>query len=378
MENSPMTILLDLPSLRARKTGIPYFIFFLTRALLAQAITEKFIIWAPEDIRHLEVQSRNCVWRRRFLPRRFLERIWKIYPLRSGSRAVDIYHLLYPAQPTPRSRSTKLVVTIYDLAWTRFPETAASNEAAQAMTSLIAAQAAEADAIIAISHSTKTDLQKILQIPENKIHVIYPGCDLSAPTAESAKIDRENFFKALPKRYILCVGTWEPRKNLANLLRAVKILQAKMKAQNVALCLAGGKGWNYQATQSLIGELGIEDSIMTLDYAPREYLPALYAGALYFVYPSLYEGFGLPVLEAMTCGAPVITSNVSSLPEVGGDAALYINPNSVAELAGAMEKLLDDEILRAQMKQKGFTRAEMFSWEKAARETLELYREVTS
>lgn len=287
---------------------------------------------------------------------------------------VNIYHLLYPAQAAPcRNPQTKSVVTIYDLAWARHPKTAPSVEAGKAMTNCIERQAQQADKIIAISQSTKDDLQTILHIPPEKIHVIYPGCDLS-PLDESVK-DESVLPAALPERYILCVGTWEPRKNLSNLLRAVKSLEGKFRERNIMLCLVGGKGWKYQAIESLIEELGLQDLIVALDYVSREYLPLLYARSLAFVYPSLYEGFGLPVLEAITCGAPVVTSNVSSLPEVTGDAALLIDPHAPDELTAAIEKLLDDESLREELRHKGFIRAREFSWEKAARETLALYHQ---
>ena len=174
--------------------------------------------------------------------------------------------------------------------------------------------------------------------------------------------------------YILFVGTLQPRKNLIRLIEAFSNLQSPIS--NIQLIIAGKKGWLYEETFRQVEELGLEWKVVFTDYAPEGDLPALLSGASLFVFPSLYEGFGLPVLEAMACGTPVVCSNVSSLPEVAGEAAILVDPLDVEELATAMERVLGDEELRAELTERGFEQARRFSWEKCARQTLDVLERV--
>jgi glycosyltransferase involved in cell wall biosynthesis len=177
----------------------------------------------------------------------------------------------------------------------------------------------------------------------------------------------------LPDRFILFVGTLEPRKNIIRLLEAYARIKDKLPHK---LVIAGTKGWLYQPIFEAVKRLSLRNNVIFLGYVDDGNLPALYNLADLFVYPSIYEGFGLPVLEAMACGIPVITSNVSSLPEVAGDAAVLVDPYNVKELAGAMKHVLTNASLRKQVINKGFQQAKNFSWKKCARETLKVYEEV--
>ena len=174
---------------------------------------------------------------------------------------------------------------------------------------------------------------------------------------------------------MLFVGNIEPRKNLTRLVEAYALLLRRSHYRG-PLILAGGQGWRNSEIFRCVEELELEKHVKFLGYVPDDVMPALMSGAEIFIYPSLYEGFGLPPLEAMACGTPVITSNVSSLPEVVGDAALMVDPHDVVALADAMHRVLTDRELREEMRRRGLERANEFSWEETARQTLRVYEEV--
>ncbi len=233
-----------------------------------------------------------------------------------------------------------------------------------------------ASLIIAISENTKMDIMKHLRIPEEKIRTIYCGVGGEFRKIEDAAVLKSRLRGfGIDYPYILYLGSLEPRKNVERLIEAFIQLK-KGKQINEKLVLSGIKGWSYQSIVDKVASSGIEKEIIFIGFVSNEVLPFLYNGASAFVYPSLYEGFGLPVLEAMACGVPVVTSNVSSLPEVAGDAAILINPSSVDEIADGIWRLLCDEELRNQCAQKGIERAKLFTWERCAVETLKVFDEV--
>jgi glycosyltransferase involved in cell wall biosynthesis len=180
----------------------------------------------------------------------------------------------------------------------------------------------------------------------------------------------------LPERFILSLGTFEPRKNLTVLLEAYQHLLDQ--GSELRLVIAGKKGWLYRGFFERLHDLGLEDQLVFPGFVPEADLPALYSAAEMFVFPSLYEGFGLPVLEAMACGTAVVSSNAASLPEVAGDAALMVDPHSVGDLVQAISTLSENENLRQELEAKGQRQAKKFSWEKTARETLDVYQSVLS
>ena len=234
----------------------------------------------------------------------------------------------------------------------------------------------KASLIIAVSENTKIDVMKYLNVPEKKIRVIYHGVE-----KEFQKIEDGEYLKhrlrgiGIDYPYIFYLGTLEPRKNVERLIEA--FIQLKKRNQiNEKLVISGIKGWGHQSIFDKVASSGIEKEIIFTGFVPNEFLPFLYNGASAFVYPSLYEGFGLPVLEAMACGVPVVTSNVSSLPEVAGDAAILLNPYSVDELADGIWRILSDEDLRNSCITKGIERAKSFTWERCAMETLKAFNEV--
>lgn len=231
-----------------------------------------------------------------------------------------------------------------------------------------------ADKIIADSNSTKQDLIRYFNIPEEKIKVILLAADEKFKPLNKEEIDEFKQEYNLNFPFILYVGTLEARKNILTLIRAFYTL--KKKGINHKLVITGKKGWKYKELFGTIDNLNLQNDIIFTGYVPEEDLPALYNAAELFVYPSIYEGFGLPPLESMACGTPVITSNTSSLPEVVGDAGIMVDPYDVDGLADAMYEVLSIDGLREDMIKKGLERAKMFSWKKCAMETLKVYEGV--
>lgn len=230
-----------------------------------------------------------------------------------------------------------------------------------------------ADHIIASSEHTKKDILRLLNYPDKKISVIPLAAD-----ERFKKIDPPSHVipaKAGIHDFILYVGTLEPRKNLKNLIMAYSMLSQDMR-KSYPLIVIGKVGWGTSDLSALGKSLGVEKDIHFMGYVPTEELVWFYNEATLFVYPSLYEGFGLPLLEAMSCGTPVISSNVSSIPEVTGDAALLINPTHPSELADAMKSVLLDSSLQQKLSRLGLERARAFSWERVAKLTTEVYESV--
>jgi len=283
---------------------------------------------------------------------------------------VDLFHAT--DHLLPHFRRIKSVFTLHDLIFLFHPETHKPMNR-WFLTLMMPRFLRAADAVIAVSECTKRDAIRFYSIPEEKITVIYEGVSprFRPANPEAVRAVREKY--GLPERFILYVGTIEPRKNLTTLLEAFHHLLA---TRDLRLVFVGKKGWLYEGFFRRLRELGLEDRVIFTGYVPDEDLPAIYSAADLFVFPSLYEGFGLPVLEAMACGTPVVCSNTSSLPEVAGDAAILVDPTDVRALAGAMERVLTDEHLRAEIYAKGLGRARQFTWAKAAQETLKVYLEV--
>jgi glycosyltransferase involved in cell wall biosynthesis len=286
---------------------------------------------------------------------------------------LDLLHLSDVAQFGPGRAG--LVSTVYDLSPLLFPRWHTPQNRA-IFQRKIAHIRRHRPTIIAISEHTRRDLIEALAIPPAQIQVVPCAADARyRPLDDLSEIRRVTGKYGLPKTgYLLYVGTLEPRKNLVRLLEAYALAQGG--GDLPPLVVAGAKGWFYEEIFHTATWLKLEQRVIFTGFVAEEDLPALYNGALLFVYPSLYEGFGLPVLEAMACGVPVITSNVSSLPEVAGEAGVLISPTDTEALAAAIRSLLDDSGRRAGLRAAGLARAASFSWERAARETLAVYERI--
>jgi len=276
----------------------------------------------------------------------------------------------------PHRPSCKSVITVHDLAFLLYPHFL-TKESARYYGHIDQA-VCWTDHIIAVSNCTKRDTIEHLGVPEDKITVVY-----EATNPIFHPIDRDQARQQVRDRYgvegpfVLFVSTIEPRKNVPTLLLAFRQL-CECYQQDVELVLAGSKGWLFEDVYNLVGELNLDDRIHMIGQVPSEDLLNLYNAAELLAHPAFYEGFGLPPLEAMSCGLPAVVANVASLPEVVGDAALLIDPNERDELTVAMWRVLTDQALNQEMRTKGLRQAERFSWTRAAQETLDIYRRVVT
>ncbi|MBI3384773.1 glycosyltransferase family 4 protein [Candidatus Gottesmanbacteria bacterium] len=227
--------------------------------------------------------------------------------------------------------------------------------------------------IFTISQASKDDIINLYQLPENKIAVTYPGIK----ELKNLRIKELSMNKVLEKyginhNYILFVGTVQPRKNIVKLIEAF----SKITDKDLELVIIGRSGWMYEEIYAAPKKFGVEQKVKFLDSVSDEELPYFYKNAACFVLPSLYEGFGMPILEAMQNGCPVVTSNVSSMPEAGGNAALYVDPSNVGDILNKIKMVISDPKLQKEMIKKGYEQVKKFSWEKTARETLKVLEQV--
>jgi glycosyltransferase involved in cell wall biosynthesis len=289
--------------------------------------------------------------------------------------AAGIALLHSPVNIQPLFLPCRGVITVMDLAFVVYPESFKPPQRLyqRVFTRLSARRASR---LIAISSSTATDLRRFFSVPDYKTTVIFPGVDAAyRPIRDESMLAGFRLRHSLPDRFILFVGTLEPRKNLVTLLHAY----AQFKRQtntNHKLVLAGGKGWFCQPIFAAVEELGLQADVLFPGFVAEDELPLWYNTADVFVYPSLYEGFGLPPLEAMACGKPVAVADASSLPEVVGDAALCIDPRQPEEWAVALLRLCQDANLRSDLAARAPERARQFSWARMAQQTVQVYRDV--
>lgn len=302
--------------------------------------------------------------------------LWEIFllPIYLKKKKVKVFHS--PTFHLPLfTPGIKKVVTIHDLVMYKYPYTLPTAfRIYSRIHTMISAKLS--DAIIVSSAVTKKDVVEAFKIDENKVHVIHgAAADTFRPIKEISLLEGTRVKYNLPQKYILFVGSIEPRKNLYRLIQSYYDLRRNKKIEQ-KLVICGGKGWlkEYERILKLINEMDIVKDVVFPGYIPDEELPAIYNMADLFVYPSLYEGFGLSPLEAMSCGCPVIASNTSSIPEVVGDAAIMVNPEDIEGLADAMYRVLTNNELRLKMKKQGLERANKFSWKRCAAETLEVYK----
>lgn len=295
-------------------------------------------------------------------------------PLKLKSMSeLDIVHDPYEIGPMSFKMPFKKIITIHDLTPILFPNTF-SLTTVLLHKLLLKKTLYTADKIITDSKSTKEDLIFYFKIPDEKIKIIPLGVDEKFKLIDSSTVRKFKNNYNLDFPFILYVGTLEPRKNIPTLLKAFSILRSRNL--NYKLVIAGEKGWKYKAIFDTISDLNLQNDVIFTGYVSDDDLPLLYNAADLFVYPSLYEGFGLPPLEAMACGTPVITSNTSSLPEVVGDAGILLDPVDIEGLANSIHNVLFDNELKQNIVRKGLERSKMFNWEKCARETLFAYTSI--
>ncbi|KJE27557.1 glycosyl transferases group 1 family protein [Geobacillus kaustophilus] len=287
----------------------------------------------------------------------------------------DLDMIFSPFYPLPERRNFKGIVTIHDLIPLRLPDIFNNTSIYDFYDIYMRDCAKHVDHIITVSNSTKQDIMELYEIEEEKISVVYLSSHFKSCFSNEADgtTQHHTLMKyGISQSYILSICTLEPRKNLNRLLKAYEIIRTNLK-EELHLVFVGGLGMRSEELIREIEKSQFKDSIIMTGYVPDEDLPILYSNAEVFVYPSLYEGFGLPVLEAMGYGVPVVTSNVSSLPEVGGEAALYCDPYDVESIAYTIEKVLLSPTLQKQLREKSLERSKLFSWEKTALQTRDVF-----
>jgi glycosyltransferase involved in cell wall biosynthesis len=285
---------------------------------------------------------------------------------------IDIYHS--PFFYMPSGLRQKTVLTVHDLRFTKFPDT--YNKARYLfLKNAVPRSVKKADRILASSENTKKDLIDTLKADEKKIRVVYLGVsELFRKISEPGELEDKRRELGLPEKYILFAGEFVKHKNLKRVLGAFAVLKKKRKLpQRLVLAGAGGQ---RDSILRRAANLGVGDDVVIAGFMEREDLPYVYNMADVFMFPSLYEGFGLPILEAMACGTPVITSNIGSMPEVAGDASILVDPYDVSGIERALYSVLTDEDLKVRLTDKGLKRIKEFSWDKTARRTLDVYREL--
>ena len=267
------------------------------------------------------------------------------------------------------------LITIHDLAFIRFPATfRAYNRTYLDMATRLSAR--HAARILVVSEHTRREVVGLLGVPAERVVVTPNAARAHFRPPAAADLAAFRLRKQLPERFVLYVGTLEPRKNLTTLLDAY--VEVARRYPQVPLLIGGGKGWLYDSVFQRLEQLGLRDRVHFIGYLDEDELPLWYAAAALFVFPSIYEGFGMPPLEAMACGTPVVTSNSSSLPEVVGDAGLMASPHDPAAFADAMVRLLSDPDLAQELRMRGLERARHFAWQTSAERTLAAYHAALS
>lgn len=373
-----MRVLLNTkPLILSNKTGVGYYTFNLYSELLRSGIdviptldiTSQTLV---SSLSKVSSQMRRLTgkWYPSFVRYIGDALISRLSKKEGNTPFFDIYHET-SLDPMPEIK-TKSVCNLYDLSFMNCTEFLPGDFVKNARTN-VTKNVLTAKRIIVNSQFVKNETMNLVKVPEEKIEVIP-----LAPSSIYYRLDEltskpESVRRFTEKDYVLYVGTVEPRKNLKILMKAFRIIKTKY---NLSLIIAGGLGWLYDDIISYPEALGIKGDVIFTHYVDEKTLLYLYNYALVFVYPSLYEGFGLPPLEAMACGLPVIISNIPPLTEVAGDAAITFNPKDHEELADVIDKILSSGSLRSEMIQKGIQRAKEYSWEKVAASTIQAYTKV--
>ncbi len=371
------TIGIDYTAAYEQGAGIGRYVRDLIRALAAHdrsTAYRLFVAGAPRDGLP-PAPGPNFQWRPTRITPRWFARLWHRLqlplPVETFTGRVRLFHATDFTLP-PTLPGTKTLLTVHDLSFVRAPETSTPVLKAY-LDRVVPRSARRATHVLADSQATKDDLIELYGMPPEKITVL-----LSGVNPEFKPVTDTNSLRAVRQRYqipdnpyILSIGTVQPRKNYARLITALAALGPAH--EDVHLVIAGGRGWLDSPIFRAVYDQGLEDRVHFIGFARDEDLPALYSGAACLAYPSLYEGFGFPVLEAMACATPVVTSTISSMPEVAGDAALLVDPYSVEAIAEALGRLLSDSELRETLVRRGIEQAAQFTWSRTAWQLREIY-----
>ncbi len=373
-----MRIAVDYTAAARQRFGVGRYARELIRAVLAQDAPHEYVVmtgtaglgerWRREKahLRHLAAHPQHLRFRDLPLDDEWMARLWQRLrlplPAEWLTGPVDLFYSPDFVLP-PLRRGTRSMLTVHDLSFLRHPE-AFTPALRDYLRTVVPRSVARADIVLADSEATRRDLIALLDLPPERVVTLYPGLSAGfTPTPgpdERGRLRRRYGVGGRP--YILAVGTVQPRKNYVRLMAACDAL-----ADEAELVIVGQRGW---LADPILAEAARRPHVRMLGFVEDDDLAALYRQAVALAFPSLYEGFGLPPLEAMACGTPVVASTASSVPEVVGDAALLLDPTEISAWSEALARLLHDEALRARLRRAGLARARTFSWERAARRWL--------
>lgn len=379
-----MKVCLELQPYLKTKSGIGVYAYEITKHLRQfeqlDAYVQVFNLMNKED---MDIELNGLEFKKDIsttMSYAIYRRIWHYIPIKYNTlfkEQGDIYHFFDYIVP-PRIKG-KVITTIHDMTYELYPETM-QKTTRDRIKKDIYYSIERADEIITISESTKKDMKDILNIPEDKIEIVPPGVDFHKfhREYEEPQIKQVRQKYNLPDEYILYMGTLEPRKNIETIIEAFAMLKRESDyvVDKVKLVIAGKKGWLYETIFNKVNELGLEKQVVFTDYVSEVDKPIIYQLAKIFIFPSIYEGFGIPVIEAMAASVPVITSNVSSLPEVAGDAAILIHPTDIVKMAEGMHTVLTNEMLSQEMVEKGWIQAQKFNWSSSAKQLYDIYQKL--
>ncbi len=360
------------------KAGIGHYTYYLVKSLLKLDKKNTYVLCfdyrikdlSPFKSKHSELKRLPFSRYKKFLPVLYSHLLVSSFLEREK---LDVFHS--PFSTLPLTYKSPSVITVHDLTIFKHPEWFPKQFLSIKVG--VPKSIKKACKIIAVSWATKKDIMDIFNVPAEKIELAYNGVDTS-PIRHSKS--QESILKKLKvkKPYILYLGTLEPRKNLVRLIKAFKKVCTNLKSKmpSLNLVIAGKRGWKYDEIFEEVKDLRLKNRVNFTGYVSEEEKQVLYKNAKVFVFPSLYEGFGIPVVEAMSFGTPVVTSNISSLPEVVEKAAVLVNPEKVDEIARALESVIKDKKFQKCLREEGIKQARKFSWEKCAIQTLKVYKEV--
>lgn len=360
-----------------RGTGIGNYTYQLISNLSKEDKHNDYIIFMPEDsdlefkpVRNFNIKNISSSKRDNFWDEVNIPNIL-------GDNEVDIYHVPQNGIGLPNKKICPFVITLHDVIPLKMPETVGENYL-RIFNEEIPEIVKKCDGIITVSNYSKKDIAETLSFPEDKIYVTYLSNEkiYKRENSEYSKILMRNHY-GIEGDYILYVGGFSPRKNILGLIRAYSYLVQKYNIKE-KLVIAGKKGKSYEMYRDEAAKLRVENKVLFPGFIELNHMPYLYSASELFVYPSFYEGFGLPPIEAMACMVPVITSNVTSIPEIAGDAAILVDPYDTDKLAEEMRRVLCDDSLRKKLILRGLSKVSKLSFRKTARETLEIYKKITA
>jgi len=353
-----------------RRAGIHHYIMQILRHLPREEDGPEYLVFTQQTEELTTASGIHAVSSRWPTQRRLVRIIWEqlVWPWSASQHSIDLLHSMAFVSPIFSKRP--FIVTVYDLSFIHYPDSFPALQRLY-LTYQTRHSVHHARHVITISESGRRDVHQFFGVPLEQISVVHPGLDpvyrlLPEPSVIAFRQQHQ-----LPDRFLLHVGTLQPRKNIPVLLQAL----AQLPDSDLHLVLVGGKGWLFDTIFQQVVALGLQDRVHFTGYVPDKALPLWYNAATAFILPSLYEGFGMPVVEAMACGTPVIAANTSSIPEAVGTSGLLFDPYNAAELADRIMAVLHDPALLAKMKADGRQQATQFSWERAGQKTAVIYRQ---